>query len=1421
MKDNDNTTNTIILRGKETYVPWKKRLEVMAAAKDAEYTLTISPDQSWKEGQEVGEKLGRVFRVYPDTKTTGPYTIKYYYEISDYKKVMKMIHLTVDAIHAELISECVYPKDCLDIFDQMYLKKSIGGKLLLFQGIQEYRMKPGCRDPNEFINGWMERYKNGVRGGLDDSFKISDLAPLILLQNVHDDYFFAVQQLEQEEKLTFAMITEVLNTFAAKLIRKEKQEGVSKVQGVKSEAYTVSKSDENEVHQVSKPSKERINCSECGTRHWGDCADSWCERCLFRHYGKCPSGKKLMEKLETLEYQKNPERDRRNGKEKEANSVVIDLSNRADRFYLDSGANLHMTNIADLENSTVDHTEVRVASNEKIKLEKVGSLLLKTTKGNEIVVEEVHYHPKISKNLLSVSEIAAKGYVILFGKKDGMIVRQEKLIEDWGRLKSESSATLKIDNGLYKLEGKVVKPSNEVCTIEKEDTALIWHTRLGHLNLQDMKKLQVQGSIPKDVDLNELPFCEACVMGKHRRDPFPKNREKPTEILAVVGSDLGGPFETTGPKGERYYVIFMDLHSKFSFIYFLTKKSEAFEAYKEYEERVWTLFEKRINTLRTDNGGEYLSREFHDHLTRKGTKHEETAPYTPQQNGGNERLNQTLGNSSRSMMIYSKCPKFLWPEAYRCSTFIKNRVPSSANQGMTPFEVWHGKKADLPEMRTFGCDAYAKIPDQMRKKLDPKSKPCKMLGYDENSKAYRLWDIEKQEIIISRDVIFNEKFILPWDRETRAVDGIVDENPFGILDHDDEYEERAGDVDEADAGDIDSDSEDDSDDDENFRPDAVAAIQQEPAEPIQPPARNAAPTRIPRPVRNRMPNSRYDQRIWDCSFAEVMFAKSVVDKKESDLNDADIPSSYKQAMKSCYSNEWSMAMVDEMVSIENNETFELVPRPRNQKIVGSRWVFDTKKDADGKVLRLKARLVVQGFSQRYGIDYVETFSPTLKMRSWKMFLAFANKRGWKIRQCDVATAFLNSTVDTDIYINQPEGFVNTEYPGYVWKLKKSLYGLKQSPRLWFETMDAFMKESGFQRVEGEPCLYFKESKNAGEEVYVAVYVDDILVTGKMEKDMGDFIEKLKRKFKVRDLGELSEQTLSLGMKVVRNYEKKQMFISQPEYTRDMLKMFGMEKCKPARTPMDTGIKLTKQTCPKSEEELNGMKNIPYRAAVGKLIYLSVSSRPDIAYAVGEVSRFVSNPGMDHWDAVKRIFRYLNGTVNYGLLFDASKVNDEDLHAYVDADWAGCVDDRKSKSGFAVFWGGGCVSWKSKFQPVVALSTVEAEYIAACDAGREVAWLKKIAKGLGIEQGTTTIYEDNEGCIANSKNEIESEQMKHVDVKYHWLRDECKKGNIKLVKCKSQDMTADTLTKALVNDKFKQHRDGLGVFDLTVMFEGRC
>ena len=470
-------------------------------------------------------------------------------------------------------------------------------------------------------------------------------------------------------------------------------------------------------------------------------------------------------------------------------------------------------------------------------------------------------------------------------------------------------------------------------------------------------------------------------------------------------------------------------------------------------------------------------------------------------------------------------------------------------------------------------------------------------------------------------------------------------------------------------------------------------------------------------------------------------------------------------------------------------------------------MFKVKTNADGEIERYKARLVAKGFSQVEGIDYTETFAPVAKYGSIRCVLALAAQLDLEVHQMDVKTAFLNGDLEEEIYMRQPPGYITDETKDKVWKLKKCLYGLKQAPRMWWIKLDAYLQSIGFTRGTADHSIYVRRS---GQElVILTVYVDDLLIASNQMDAVKRTKEELKSRFEMSDMGEAH---YILGIRITRDRANRKIYLSQAKYVKKVLSKFGMEDCKPISTPLEVNQKLSKSMSPQTAEDRDYMATVPYRQAVGSLMHAMIGTRPDICFAVGAVSKFMSDPGKEHWTAVKRILRYLRGTQDYQLeLSGSDNSTTVVLHGYCDSDWGGNPDDRRSTSGYAFSLGRGAINWSSKRQPTTALSSTEGEYMASTHATKEAIWLRTLLKDLGFEQvGATTIYTDNQGCLDLAKNPTHHARTKHIDIQHHFVREQMELKTIELKYCPSEDNTADVLTKSLAGTKHAKFTYALGL-----------
>lgn len=474
--------------------------------------------------------------------------------------------------------------------------------------------------------------------------------------------------------------------------------------------------------------------------------------------------------------------------------------------------------------------------------------------------------------------------------------------------------------------------------------------------------------------------------------------------------------------------------------------------------------------------------------------------------------------------------------------------------------------------------------------------------------------------------------------------------------------------------------------------------------------------------------------------------------------------------------------------------WDLVPPPQHQSVIGTRWVFRNKLDENGKVIRNKARLVAQGYNQEEGIDYEETFAPVARLEAIRILLAFASHKNIKLFQMDVKCVFLNGYLQEEVYVAQPPSFENDDFPNHVFKLNKALYGLKQAPRAWYERLSKYLLENGFKRGLVDETLFIKTHEH--DMLVVQIYFDDILFGATNDALSKEFSSLMCREIEMSLMGEL---TFFLGLHI--HQMKKGIFLHQNKYTKDLLNKYNMSLSKVAKTPMSSSLSLDKDQSGKSVNQKE------FRGMIGSLLYLT-ASRPDIIFSVCMCARFQADPKESHLTAVKRIFRYLNGTKDLGLWYP--KRTNLSISGYSDADFAGYKVDRKSTSGCFQYLGTSLISWFSKKQNSVALSTAEAEYIAAGACCSQVLWIAQQMRDLGYDFKEIPINCDNTSAISITKNPVQHSRTKHIDVRHHFIRDHVEKGDIVLHFVPTNLQVADIFTKPLPEERFSTLRLELGM-----------
>jgi hypothetical protein len=503
---------------------------------------------------------------------------------------------------------------------------------------------------------------------------------------------------------------------------------------------------------------------------------------------------------------------------------------------------------------------------------------------------------------------------------------------------------------------------------------------------------------------------------------------------------------------------------------------------------------------------------------------------------------------------------------------------------------------------------------------------------------------------------------------------------------------------------------------------------------------------------------------------------------------------------------WEEGIREELATLQAAGTWELADLPAGANLVGSKWVFRAKKDAAGNIVRYKARLVAQGYSQVPGVDYFDTYAPVANLTSIRTVLALAARLNLELHQIDIKGAYLNGELTTDeiIYMRQPPGFESKDHPRRVCRLRKTLYGLKQSGRRWYQKLvEILVDKLGFTQCDVDQAVFFTRTE-AGELIIIVIHVDDCTIAASSIDAINRLKEQLRTHVEITDLGELH---WLLGIEVTRNRDNHTISLSQKSYLESIICRFNFEDLKPVSNPMEPSTKLHSGQSPSTGAEYAAMTHVPYREAVGSLMYASLGTRPDISYAVTTVSRFSSNPGQAHWDAVRRIYRYLSGTKELKLTYG---VVEGILVGYADADGS-MAEDRRAVSGYAFLIDGGAVSWSSKRQEIVSLSTTESEYVAATHASKEALWLRSlISQIFDPITEPTTLFSDNQSAIALTKDHQYHARTKHIDIRFHFIRWIIEEGKLCLVFCPTGDMLADTLTKALPSPKVKHFASQLGL-----------
>jgi hypothetical protein len=1063
-----------------------------------------------------------------------------------------------------------------------------------------------------------------------------------------------------------------------------------------------------------------------------------------------------------------------------------------------------------------------------------GTVVLPLANGSTMSLSNVLYVPDLGQNLLSVSALSKHGVTCSFSPEGQTISYHGTLITN-----AAPSA-----NGLWILDTTVAPPPDSTTcdfpaistnvTADSDDpspsfalsshisgtahsTMCLWHRRFGHIGWQLLRLMRNRNIVSglSFVASGAIGACVVCDLARSTRGSHPRhNRDPSPSVLVLIHSDTFGPIRTTGYDGNQWGHLFLDDCTGFITVGLSSTKAHFIDAFADYKAHVETLHGCSIRRFRSDNAGESSSANFMDLLQSHGIANERIVAGSPEQNGAAERSIGTIVTKARALMLDCDLPTNLWPLAINHAVLIQNLSPCDRlGNRLTPWEAWYGTKPDVSFLKVFGCPAVINHPASVVRpksgKTDPKfgarGRRTIYVGRANGRAADLFYCFKDKKVYPSDAAKFDEFDAASLDVDETPPDQPTPGSPLDL------GRPKSPSADPADVI--------------SLADDATAPAAHNLALPLP----NPAPP-IPAPDTSGSPPPISALRLAALSAAPPKPPKQCNDPMP---HVAPIePDTFAQALSSPERSLWIDAMTSEIQSLVRQRTWTVTHLPPGRKTISAKWVYTIKHAADGTISRYKARLVARGFLQKQGIDYDSTFAPVIRMATLRALLATAAALDFEIHQTDISVAFLQGDLDETIYMAQPLGFVDdvlTATPppddlppptfdptaprsSLALRLQRPIYGLTQSARMWSIKFTGFFIDQGFTQSDNDPCLYVRYLPDSSIDMAVGVWVDDCCITGRSAAVIANFKTELGKTFTFTDGGPIS---YFVGLQIQRDRPNRRLHIHQGTYIRNLLAQQGLSSCTYVATPLVPGSHLSTSMCPDSDAARSEMTLIPYRKVIGTLIYASVATRPDIAYAVSEVARFMSDPGPLHWRAVKHLLRYLAGTPDLGLTYGCSPGHrDTDpilLQAYTDADWAGDIDRRLSTTGYVFLLYDAPISWRSCRQRTVALSSMESEYMSLSAAAQEAITIGRLMIDLRITVSRPVpIRIDNQAAIAFADDPTNPSRARHIDIRRHYARDAVAARIICVKFCPTEFMIADIFTKALPKPLFQRLRTLLGL-----------
>ena len=984
-----------------------------------------------------------------------------------------------------------------------------------------------------------------------------------------------------------------------------------------------------------------------------------------------------------------------------------------------------------------------------------------------------------------------------------------------------------------------------------EENNMVWHRRFGHLGATSLKKVH-ETTTGLDKPIGPLAeACESCIKNKMTRVI---NRQSPERALRVLGriyTDAWGPYRVPSLAGDTYFFTFTDDYSRKSWVYTTNSRAKLRDIFTEFKVQVELETSAKIQIVRCDNISEYkaLAVMFGKDY---GIQFEFTTTYTPEQNGVSERLNRSLVTAARTMLSDAKLPVRFWADAVKTACYLRNRTPIGPN-GITPEEAYSGKRPSVEHLRAWGCVAYAHLAPINRSrndKMHPVAIRTCLIGYTPTTRQYRLYDPAKKAILVSTAPRFIEdkRLDIQWGDLMPNVETAPFEPTEAEFDVPASINNGNKEIRPDEESPI-APNDDDDDPDQRLQQEVAQILPNEsapgerPPEPPLPTKRQYKKTprekqwkTFPKEPfkdfqpeviegRTRRSGTRLSERLQQDA-APNQTLGSNQHKEEADesgelVDDDDdfisperaysanvdtihLPRSYQEAIHDpMHGPEWESAIQTELVMLQSLGTWEYAELPGDKRAVGHKWVFTVKYTPTGQIDRFKARLTAQGFSQVSGENFLETFSPTMRVESMRVLLAIAAHEDLEVRQVDVVSAYPRSKLHAEVYMKPPEGL---ECPlGKVLRLNTSLYGLKQSGREWYIEACHGLLSIGLRPTASDPSVFANEDRS----LILGLYVDDMMIISKDIDLIKKTISLIKKLWDIKDIGNVEE---ILGLCVQRDRNQRTITICQTPYIEGTLRKFKLLDARPTSLPTSDRNMLIAALPNESQTD-----QALYQQAIGRLMWIANSTRFDISYAVGQLSQHCNKPVVRHWNSVLQVLRYLSGTRDLKLriggkgqekvLDDRSRMFGYKLHGFSDADYAGDHHDRHSVTGHLYLLNRGLISWSSSKQRCVATSTTEAEYIALSEASKQGQWIRALLKELKRfdlleDNQAVPMHSDNQACIALSQDPVGHKRTKHIDVRYHYIRELVTYNKATVIYLRTEDMIADILTKPLPAKAFK-------------------